>query len=55
MAIGNQHGLEGSKVLPKNKSLLQFDFKKWPILSTFRRKFFTKLPKSDVLPKIFVK
>jgi len=28
MAIGNQHGLEGSKVCPKYKSLLQFDLKK---------------------------
>jgi len=30
-------------------------FKKWPKLFTFRRKCFTKLPKSDVLSKIFVK
>jgi len=40
-AIGNQHGLEGCKVLHKNKSLLQFDLK--------------KIAKKWSLPNIFVK
>jgi len=55
MTIENQHGLEGSKVLPKKKSLLQFDLKKMAKAFYFSPEMFTKLPKSDVLHKMFVK
>jgi len=52
----NQHGLEGCKVLPKKINCsLSLIFKKWPKLSTFRRKCLQNCQKVMFYPRFLLK